>query len=157
MSYIGEIRKLVGNRKIISVSCGAIIENENNEILLQLRSDTKNYGVPGGNIELGETLLETLEREIKEETNISINPNNVSLFGIYSGEKCLTVYPNHDEVQYVCVIFYVKVKNITKLIIDSESDSINFFSRNNLPHNIKDSDIIWVTKWKNKNMEIEID
>ena len=38
MSYIKELRKLIGNKRVICVAAGAILENEKEEILLQLRS-----------------------------------------------------------------------------------------------------------------------
>ena len=57
-------------KKLIKV-VGAIIENENNEILCALRSPKMAlpnlWEFPGGKIEVSETLKEAIEREIKEE------------------------------------------------------------------------------------------
>ncbi|AYF54882.1 (deoxy)nucleoside triphosphate pyrophosphohydrolase [Clostridium botulinum] len=57
-------------KKLIKV-VGAIIENNNNEILCALRSPKMSipniWEFPGGKIEQGETLKEAIEREIKEE------------------------------------------------------------------------------------------
>ncbi|MBU3129845.1 (deoxy)nucleoside triphosphate pyrophosphohydrolase [Clostridium tagluense] len=57
-------------KKLIKV-VGAIIENENNEILCALRSPRMSipnmWEFPGGKIEASETLKEAIEREIKEE------------------------------------------------------------------------------------------
>ena len=57
-------------KKLIKV-VGAIIENENNEILCALRSPKmaipNMWEFPGGKIEGSETLKEAIEREIKEE------------------------------------------------------------------------------------------
>ena len=57
-------------KKLIKV-VGAIIENENNEILCALRSPImaipNTWEFPGGKIEGSETLKEAIEREIKEE------------------------------------------------------------------------------------------
>lgn len=158
MSYIGELRKAVGNQRIISVSCGVIIENEKEEILLQFRADTKNYGVPGGNMELGESLTETLKREIFEEIGLEIETSQANIFGVYSGDKCITIYPNGDEVQYVVFIFHMKIKsNVIFKNNFSESSYLRYFSRNNLPEDIKESDKIWIEKWKKENYEVEID
>ena len=70
MSYISEMRKQIGNAPILSVGATVVVL-KNNRILLNLRSDTHTWGIPGGAIELGETLEETAARELKEETNLS--------------------------------------------------------------------------------------
>lgn len=57
---------------------------------------------------LGETIYETVKREIYEETGLEIN--ELEIFNIYSGEEQHHIYPNGDEVYYVNIIF--KTKNI---------------------------------------------
>ena len=67
-------------KKLIKV-VGAIIENENNEILCALRSPTMTlpnmWEFPGGKIEIGETLKEAIEREIKEELDCDVEFINI--------------------------------------------------------------------------------
>lgn len=54
-------------------TCGALIFNPENKIFLMQSHKWKNkYVIPGGHIELGETIQEALKREIKEETNLDI-------------------------------------------------------------------------------------
>ena len=48
-----------------------VVVLKDNKILLNLRSDTKTWGIPGGAAELGETLEETAARELKEETDLT--------------------------------------------------------------------------------------
>lgn len=84
-NYIKTIRKLVGTETIVTVGCGAIIEDEHGRILLQRRKDQNNWCLPGGVMEIGETFLQTVVREVEEETNLIIF--NPELFGIYSGKK----------------------------------------------------------------------
>ncbi len=56
-----------------------IIENDKGQILVSQRLDPKIYeahlkwDVPGGTNEFGESLKETLMREIKEETGLNVN------------------------------------------------------------------------------------
>ncbi len=158
MSYIREIREFVGHKRLISVACAGLIENENEELLLQFRADTQNYGTPGGNIELGESLLTALKREIYEEIGVKIDETQAKLFGIYSGEPQVTIYPNKDEVQYVVVVFYIKISSKTRFNVDlTESSHIKYFNRNSLPKNIKSSDSLWIEKWKNANFDVVVD
>ena len=41
-----------------------VVVLKDNKILLNLRSDTKTWGIPGGAAELGETLEETAARDL---------------------------------------------------------------------------------------------
>lgn len=62
-------------KKLVKV-VGAVIENENHEILCALRAPSMSLGnlweFPGGKIEKDESLKEAIEREIKEELNCEI-------------------------------------------------------------------------------------
>jgi bis(5'-nucleosidyl)-tetraphosphatase len=56
-------------------SCGIYIVNKNNELLIVHPTQSpinKNWGIPKGKMEDGETHFETAIRELKEETNLSL-------------------------------------------------------------------------------------
>lgn len=56
------------------VAVGAVVFKDN-KVLLVLRGKPpaeRQWAIPGGSVELGETLQEAAEREIKEETGITI-------------------------------------------------------------------------------------
>lgn len=63
----------------IGIGVGAIILNKQGKFLL-LKRGTKSqnevglWGFPGGAVEFGETLAETIKREVKEELGILIKP-----------------------------------------------------------------------------------
>ena len=66
-------------KKIFNTVIGGII-NKKGEILLLKRRKEPYIGIwalPGGSMEFGEHLEETLEREIKEETNIDVKFTNL--------------------------------------------------------------------------------
>ncbi|MFM1869524.1 MAG: hypothetical protein RLY99_268 [Pseudomonadota bacterium] len=66
-------------RPIVEVAVGVLI-NPDQSILLGQRPEGKAYAgyweFPGGKIEVGETLLQALRRELQEEINVSINDAN---------------------------------------------------------------------------------
>ncbi|NRT72508.1 NUDIX domain-containing protein [Clostridium beijerinckii] len=100
--YIKKLRKHIGNSPLLLVAAGAIIY-KNRKILLQRRADSGNWAIHGGVLELGETVEETVKRELNEE--IGINPIKLKFYKVFSGEDMHTVYPNGDEVYYINVIF----------------------------------------------------
>ena len=135
MEYIKKLRSYIGHDPILICACGCLIFNEKDQILLQKRSDDNLWGNPGGSMELGETIYETVIREIKEETNLDIKKTDLKIFNIYSGEEQHHIYPNNDEAYFVNIIFETTIIE-GDLKIDSESKELKFFDLDNLPSNI---------------------
>ena len=120
MEYIKTMRKYVGHAPLMICACGCLIFNDKGQVLLQKRSDDGLWGNPGGSMDLGETIYETIIREIKEETNLHIKQENLKVFNIYSGEEQHHIYPNNDEVYFVNIIFETNIYN-GEIVNDSES------------------------------------
>lgn len=76
------MRKYIGHQPMLSAGATVVVIKDN-KILLNLRSDTNTWGIPGGATELGETLGETAARELKEETNLDCKSFN--LLNVFSG------------------------------------------------------------------------
>ena len=93
MSYIADIRKYIGHKPMISAGATVVVIQDN-KILLNLRSDTNTWGIPGGSLELEETLEEAAARELKEETNLQAE--NFKLLNVFSGRDVYFKYPNGD-------------------------------------------------------------
>jgi len=55
-------------------SCGCIVINEKNEVLL-IHHNAGHWDFPKGHVEEGETEIQTAVREVKEETNIDVKVN----------------------------------------------------------------------------------
>ena len=55
-------------------TCGALIFNQEGKIFLMKSHKWRNkYVIPGGHVELGEKIEDSLKREIKEETGLDIH------------------------------------------------------------------------------------
>lgn len=136
-NYIKDIRKKVGHDAIFMPAVGAVIY-ENGKILLQKRQDDGKWATHGGAMELGETYLQTLERELKEEINIK--PINPQLLGIYSGEKTYHEYPNKDKAYVVLTLFFVEKYEGTLKEDNDEVLELRWFDLDELPKNISNLD-----------------
>lgn len=80
----------------------------NQRLLLQRRTDNGLWALPGGSMELGETLEEVAKRELFEETGLKAS--DLELFHMFSGKELYYKYPHGDEVYnvvaaYVCTDF----------------------------------------------------
>ena len=125
MGYIMNLRKYVGHEPLIGLGATTLVFNDKKELLLNLRTDTNTWGIPGGSMELYETIEETAVRELKEEAGISAD--ELELVTILSGKEYYFEYPNGDKMCTVIVLF--KVLNYTGdiKVADNESKQLKFF------------------------------
>lgn len=129
MSYIKDIRKFIGHAPMLSAGATVVILKEN-KILLNLRSDTNTWGIPGGAVELGETLEETAMRELKEETNLKAE--SFTLLNVFSGKNFYFKYPNNDELYSVVVLYLANGVTGDLKITDGESFELKYFSKDEM-------------------------
>ena len=119
----------------------ARILNDKSQILLQSRADRDKWGLPGGCQELGERFQDTVIREIKEETNLDVNEDDLELIDIVSGSSRRNDYPNGDVVINNTALYCVRNYS-GELKWNSESKEMKFFDLDNLPLNQHDPDLI---------------
>lgn len=74
-----------------------VVANGAGEILLIKRSDNDNWALPGGGIDLGESVTQAAVRETKEETGIDCEITG--LVGIYSDPKHVILYTSNGEAR----------------------------------------------------------
>jgi ADP-ribose pyrophosphatase len=130
--YIRELRKAVGKRPLIQCGASVIIASKD-RILLQRRTDNEKWGLPGGSMEIGETLEETAAREVFEETGLMVLPGNLSLFRVFSGERQHYIYPNGDEVYNVVAVFTTSIYTGEPRTDGEENSKLQFFDYKDLP------------------------
>ncbi|MBE5830876.1 MAG: NUDIX domain-containing protein [Butyrivibrio sp.] len=155
MNYIGDLRKIIGHDLIMTTGCGVLVENEKGQVLLQQRSDTGEWCVPGGALEPGETYKEAAARELSEEVGIQVK--ELELFGLYSGDDRMIHYPNGDLVYSLAVIF--KTKSYTGEISNDDSEVLEhrFFDRVNIPSNLFSPDARAILDWAKGDNKVTVD
>ena len=131
MGYISDLRDFVGHEPLIMVGAGVIVQNQEGEILLQKRADNHLWGIPGGALEIGETLEEAGKRELFEETGLIAN--EMKLLNIFSGPELYNKYPNGDVVYNVATIYACRDYGGTLNLDPYETEEVRFFKLNELP------------------------
>jgi 8-oxo-dGTP pyrophosphatase MutT (NUDIX family) len=78
-------------------SVNVIVTDDQERILLIRRTDNENWAVPGGAIDLGESMLDAAVRETKEESGIDCQITGIT--GIYTDPKHVILYTSNGEVR----------------------------------------------------------
>ncbi|WP_319380993.1 NUDIX domain-containing protein [Thiomicrorhabdus sp.] len=72
-TYLGKLLNHMGEEDFILPAARAVILNQRREVLLIQRSDNQKWGLPAGSIEIGESILDCVIREVQEETGLTVN------------------------------------------------------------------------------------
>lgn len=100
---------------------------KDDKFLLQdrVKNDWKGFTLPGGHIEIGESIVEAIIREMKEETGLTVvNPKlcGVKQFPIKDGK--------YENGRYL--VFLFKANEFYGDIVSSEEGSMHWISREEL-------------------------
>jgi len=66
----------------IRPAVSAVIFDRRGRLLLQQRSDGGQWGLPGGSVEIGESVRSAIQREVREETGLTVAVRR--MVGVYS-------------------------------------------------------------------------
>ncbi|WP_410876388.1 NUDIX domain-containing protein [Nocardia sp. A7] len=98
-------------------------------ILMQRRGDSGNWSLPGGVMEIGETLGECAVRETKEETGLDIEITG--LLGIYTDPEHVIEYGDGEVRQEFAVTYLGRVVG-GDIAVSSESTEVRFVGADEL-------------------------
>jgi ADP-ribose pyrophosphatase YjhB (NUDIX family) len=115
-------------------SVAAIVTDGDGHVLLQRRSDNGRWGLPGGSVEIGESVTEAIVREVREETGLAVEV--VRLIGVYSDPNLQVVrYADGNVVHYISSLFLCRVVG-GDLQTCEESLDVQFFDPARLPEDL---------------------
>lgn len=125
-------QRTVGPETKLRLGVGVVIRDQTNRLLLERRSDCGWWGLPGGSLEVGESVTQTAVREVKEETGLEIQI--IRLIGVYSHphERIVTYPDTKDGLHLIDVVVEGKVMS-GELTCSDESFELRFFSPDTLP------------------------
>jgi ADP-ribose pyrophosphatase YjhB (NUDIX family) len=118
----------------IVAAASAVVVNDERKILLQRRRDNNLWSLPGGAMELGESIAQTVVREVQEESGLQVEI--VRLVGIYTDPRHVIAYSNGEVRQQFSICFACRVIG-GELRRSDESTEIGFFT----PEELKDLSI----------------
>lgn len=110
-------------------AASAVVTNENGHILLQKRKDNDLWSLPGGVMEIGESIEETIVREVWEETGLEVEV--LKCIGIYTDPKHVIEYSDGEVRQQFSICFECRIIS-GSITVSSESVEVNFFSLNEI-------------------------
>jgi ADP-ribose pyrophosphatase YjhB (NUDIX family) len=106
-------------------SVTAIVENERGELLLVHKTDNDLWALPGGAMDLGEFMAETVVREVKEETGIEVAVTGV--VGIYTNPNHVMAYDDGEVRQQCSICFTTRVLG-GQLATSSETSEVEWIA-----------------------------
>lgn len=118
----------------LAVGSSAIVADSDGRILLQRRSDSGNWALPGGVMDIGETLAESAIREVREETGFDVRIERI--VGIYSDPGHVFAYDDGEVRQEFSICLACTITG-GSLSVSNESTAVDFFA----PENISDLQI----------------
>ena len=110
------------NALVVAVT--AVVTNDQGELLLQKRTDNELWGLPGGAMNIGESVGEAVIREVKEETTLDVEPTGV--LGIYSDPGHVIAYADGEVRQEFSICFAARVVGGQLAVGDQESTEVRF-------------------------------
>jgi 8-oxo-dGTP pyrophosphatase MutT (NUDIX family) len=111
----------------------AIVPDDENRVLLIRRSDNGRWALPGGQMEVGEYIADSVVREVEEETGLLVEV--VRILGIYTDPRHIIAYDDGEVRQQFAVCFQTRIVGGALMADGSEAKDARFVAADEL-HNL---------------------
>jgi ADP-ribose pyrophosphatase YjhB (NUDIX family) len=105
-------------------AASAVVLDDDGRILLHRRQDNEMWALPGGKMELGESLADCARREVKEETGFDVDI--VGLVGTYTDPKHVFEYDDGEVRQEFSICLLARTAG-GNLAVSEESLEVAFY------------------------------
>ncbi|MEU5546791.1 NUDIX domain-containing protein [Streptomyces sioyaensis] len=99
--YFNDPKAPKANSVVPSVT--AVVRDEDGRLLLIHKTDNDLWALPGGGHDVGESIAETVVREVKEETGFTVDVDGVS--GLYTDPRHVIAYDDGEVRQQFSICF----------------------------------------------------
>jgi len=113
----------------IAIAVSAFVLDDAGRLLMIRRTDNDLYAIPGGQLELGETLTQAAVRELQEETGMTVEVTGV--VGMYSNPDHVIAYDDGEVRQEFSICFRARPIN-GELHTSNESKEVHWVERERL-------------------------
>lgn len=128
IDYMDDPEAPKANSLVPSVNVGVI--NDDGEVLLIRRTDNDNWALPGGAMDIGETIADAGVRETREETGIECEIEG--LVGVYTNPGHVMLYTSNGEVRQECSLVFAARPTSGEPTTSSESREVRWVDPNEI-------------------------
>lgn len=121
IDYFDDPQAPPANNVVPSVT--AVVTDENEGLLLVHKTDNDLWALPGGGHDIGESIRDTVVREVKEETGIDVEVTGI--VGTYTDPRHVMAYDDGEVRQQFSICFTTRLV-AGQLQTSSETKEVRF-------------------------------
>lgn len=144
LDYLDDPNAPAANSLVLSVT--AIVTNDAGDLLLVHKTDNDLWALPGGGMDVGESISAAVVREVQEETGLDIEV--AGIVGVYTNPRHVMAYDDGEVRQQCSVCFTTKLLG-GEMDTSSETSEVRFVPPNRVDDlNIHPSMRLRIQHWQ---------